>query len=195
MSSCSGVSSPCDTQDSYSQAEYKDTVEDDLTDLEGSDNETSCDLSICPSADTLTLVQKDHVQLRGENPPAPFNYRGNELVVEIEKRRERDFGGAKSSTASEQRRYRSTLPLVKKPSTTEQKKSEIFSPPKPPLVEHVWSLTQPHPPTLTTGEQTAASHCGPAPSSPLTPSLFPNHLPPTIHFPLHNEPCELVHTH
>ncbi len=172
-------------------------AEDDLTDLEGSsDNETSCDLSACQSADPLTLVQRDAGPLRREDHPAPVDYQDNELVVEIERRRERDFGWPSESQSMH---YRSSLPVIKRTSTTEQRKESetAVAPPPKALVEGAWSLHKPHPPTLSTGGDTSC-HSGPAPSSPLTLSLFPDHLPPTIHFPLHNESCkhhDTSHTH
>ena len=63
-------------------------------------------------------------------------------------------------------------------------------------VPPVRSLSEPTPPGSSTGTLETSRHCDVAridhlSSSPLTPSMFPDHLPPTIHFPLHNENCEL----
>lgn len=66
-------------------------------------------------------------------------------------------------------------------------------------VQAVRSLSEPTPHGSSTGLGTLEAggrHCDVAgidrlSSSPLTPSRFPDHLPPTIHFPLHNENCEL----
>ena len=135
-------------------------------------------------------------------------YRDDQLVAEIERRRERDFGREDSRTETNEspKHFRTSLPVQPhKPVQPVQGNSEPCDD-TPSLCEP--PATEPSQPTaredgqksvgeatsnMLTGSEGAECHrepVGVVPSSPLTPSLFPDHLPPTIHFPLRNEPCE-----
>lgn len=198
--------------DSCSRDYTEADLDDDLTDLDDSDTETPFDFSSHRSHDTVTLVQSVSGESvmqpsKGKNQAAPVNYGSDELVAEIERRREKDFGRTES-VESLRKQYRITS-LLSSPT----KKTSIG----PPLVEveEPWEqkpisstdstisleqlpndsppLSETTPTTLVCDYGEMNRHCIPT-SSPLTPSLFPDHLPPTIHFPLHSEPCETLCT-
>ena len=133
-------------------------------------------------------------------------------MAEIERRRERDFGreDGRTETNESPKHFRTALPVqpVHKPVQPVQpvQGNSDLCDDTPSLCEP--PATEPSQPTaredgqnsvgeatsntLTSSEGAEHRHepVGVVPSSPLTPSLFPDHLPPTIHFPLRNKPCE-----
>ncbi len=204
--SYSGIGSVEDSEsymDSCSRDYTEADLDDDLTDLNNSDNETPFDVSSHQSHDTLTLQsvsgESDMEPSKGKNQAAPVNYASDELVAEVERRRKKDFGQTES-TESLRKQYRITSLLI-----SPTKKTSIG----PPLVEleepleskpistdsleqlpnNSGPLSETTPTTLTCDDGEMDRHCTPT-SSPLTPSMFPDHLPHTIHFPLQDEPCE-----
>ena len=132
-------------------------------------------------------------------------YRGMRLVAEVERRRERDFGSEMSGVLLPVPSYRhkSLCSVAKEDSIKESRKEKHLTQTNEKKLEPV-----PLPPPTILQTQGQSSLCSSrtscSMSAPLTPrgtdqpspplrlSLFPKHLPPTIHFPLHDENCELI---
>ena len=135
-------------------------------------------------------------------------YRDDQLLAEIERRRERDFGREDSRTETNEspKHFRTSLPhkpvqpvqpvqgnLDPCDDTPSQCEPPATEPSQPTTREDRQKSVGEATSNTLTGSEGVERHREPVgviPSSPLTPSLFPDHLPPTEHFPLSNEPCE-----
>lgn len=153
--------------------------------------------------DTVTCVQRenDDEQPSMLSPPSNICH-GEGLVAEVERRRERDFGPARFPVqiTEIQSCYRHGSKVMKPSQAVESSADTTHSlERKMEMIDTASTLQTQGEPSSTSDGSSPFMTCSPLtprgaeqPSPPLRPSLFPRHLPPTIHFPLPHENCELM---